>query len=878
MGAVDSNLQLNSMALIIPLDPAQKNELAALLRDLQDRKSPLYHKFLTPAQFAARFGPTEADLNQLKAWLTSQGFTVKGVSNTHTSISFSGKVWQVESALHTQIHQYKLNGETHIANATPLHIPAQFAGVVTHVTGLAGFRPKAKSSQMRPRPNFTFDADNHFLSPGDWATIYNLTPVYQAGFDGTGTHIGVIGQTYAPLADIDNFRAAAGLPATKLNYVCISDADCATPAGTSTAGDLGEADLDIEWAGGIAPNATIDFIYAAFDDPNQGAFEALIDAVGYTATDGSGVVPVISISYGACETLYSVEASLLDQYGQVFNALGQTVVAASGDSGAAGCDDPSVTPAAGGLSVDIPADSTYYTAVGGTILSGDEAVPSTYWLPPLPPPQVGPVNSAIMYIPEEAYNDQSTSGGLYSSGGGESTLFGMPSYQSSLPALPTNSGGRLVPDLAFSASSDHDAYLFCSSSLGVAVNGPTCSNGFLDSTQSVATAGGTSAPTPAFAGVLALLVQRYGPLGNVNPALYAPAYMPATYAATFNDITSGNNIVQCSSPSLGCVTGTMGYTAGTGYDEVTGLGSLNGFALYSAFATNSTYANAPTAIQISLGTNPVALGSSDTMTVQVTSTSGGIPSGTLTFNNIAASFGGVATLTSAGTYTLSFTANSASGFTLGSNPITVNYTPAAGAPFLPSTGTAELTVVTSLPGTSAPPVLFALSSNSGVSGGASFTLSVFGDNFTSSSVVLWNGAVQPTTFVSSTQLNVQISEADIAVDGTYLVSVSNPSPNPGTSIALPFAAIVANPVPAITGASLSVPALTVTGKDFVPNAQVLWNGTPLTTTYISPGILSATIPSTLTVTLPATLTVGNPTFSNPAVINPAGTSAGFTLQ
>jgi hypothetical protein len=188
----------------------------------------------------------------------------------------------------------------------------------------------------------------------------------------------------------------------------------------------------------------------------------------------------------------------------------------------------------------------------------------------------------------------------------------------------------------------------------------------------------------------------------------------------------------------------------------------------------------------------------------------------------------------------------------------------------------DLTVLTSTFDPSQAPVLFSLSPNTATAGGTGFTLSIFGANFVSGSVALWNGAARTTTYVSGTQLNVSLSEADIAAEGTYMVSVSNPSPNPATSAALPFAVIVANPVPTITGDSRSLTAsdsgnyaLTVTGTDFVSKSVVLWNGTSLPTKYVSPGVLLATIPAAdLPPTPPVQLTVSNP----------AGTSPVFNLQ
>ena len=120
LGAVNSEMQLDSMTVNFGLSAAQRTELDALLAAQQDPKSPQYHQWLTQEEYGARFGMTDSDLSKVTGWLTSQGLTVKRVSKSRNAIYFGGKAWQVESAFHTQLHQYKLNGETHFANATEL--------------------------------------------------------------------------------------------------------------------------------------------------------------------------------------------------------------------------------------------------------------------------------------------------------------------------------------------------------------------------------------------------------------------------------------------------------------------------------------------------------------------------------------------------------------------------------------------------------------------------------------------------------------------------------------------------------------------------------------------------------------------------------------
>jgi hypothetical protein len=669
LGAVDSKMQLSSMTLNISLSAAQQTELNALLEVQQDPKSPQYHQWLTQETFAARFGLTDDDLSKVTAWLTAQGFTVQAVSNSRNAIAFLGSVLQVETAFHTQLHQYQLDGETHFANATELRVPASLAGVIRNVRGLNDFRPKANISRMikAPSPEFTTSGGSHFMAPGDWATIYDVTSVYSAGYTGTGAHVGIVGQTYVPKADIDHFRSAAGLSSTKLNYHCISSSNCTNAAGTSTDGDLLEADLDIEWAGGIAENATVDFIYSAHGDTSHNVFDALQYAIQTYKVSGA-VVPVLSMSYESCEQDVSAsDASFFLNLAQQANAQGQTVVVSSGDSGAAGCDahgSASSPIATVGLSAGVPADVPNITAVGGTTFNGDQANPYIYWNS-----STSSVNTALQYIPETVWNDTSGNG-LAASGGAASTIFPQPAWQWT-PADYSGASGRFVPDVAFAASPNHDGYLTCSQVDNSSTYGTSCTSGFVSSAGYLFLGGGTSAGTPSFAGMLTLLTQKYGPLGNINPLLYSLASNPTTYASVFHDITTGNNLVPCSSTATGCVNGQLGYLATAGYDLATGLGSIDGGALYTSLATALKLS--ATSITVTAAPSSVAMGATTTLTAVVSSTKSGTITGTVTFAAGSTNLGSATV--SNGTATLTgVQVTPANGFTAGTTAlITASY-------------------------------------------------------------------------------------------------------------------------------------------------------------------------------------------------------------
>jgi hypothetical protein len=311
----------------------------------------------------------------------------------------------------------------------------------------------------------------------------------------------------------------------------------------------------------VARGATIIFVNS------EDAFTSATYAVTNT------VAPVISITYGLCEQqMTSGQINGMNNVFQQANAQGQTIVAAAGDVGAADCDDGATVPsvATQGLAVDFPGSSPYVTCMGGTEFNEGSG---TYWSSS----NGANSGSAIEYIPEIGWNDTlSAANAVYgypldATGGGASTVFPKPSWQ--VGAGVPRDGQRDVPDVSFDASDLHDPYLTCDpfDSDPNNENPPGCTNGYRDSEDYLNPVGGTSAATPTFAGVVALIIQKTGSWqGNVNPRLYALA---ASAPSAFHDITSGNNQVPCQIGTPNCITGTMGYLAGPGYDQVTGLGT-----------------------------------------------------------------------------------------------------------------------------------------------------------------------------------------------------------------------------------------------------------------------------------------------------------------
>jgi subtilase family serine protease len=648
LGRADASKLLHGVTLAFRPSTTQQQDLNNLLAQQQDRSSPNYHKWLTPTQFADRFGMTRGDIQRVTAWLQSQGFAVTAVANSRNEISFDGTVSQIEVAFATEIHNYLVNGELHFANATDPSVPSALAGSVLAIGHLHDFAPKPRA---KARPHLTsYVSGNHFVTPGDFATIYDVAPLYSAGSDGTGQKIAIVGQSSVNPTDLSNFRSAAGLPASTPQMVLLS-----STTSTRCAGDEGESDLDLEWSGGVAKNASIIFVYAGLstgDTCTNRNGDTVWDALHYAVQNT--VAPFISTSYGFCES--GLGQTFVDQvqgWAQQANSQGQTIVAASGDDGAADCDG-TVSSATQGLAVDAPAAIPEVTGMGGNTFTGDaagtltgtapttNADATTYWSGTTN--STDTISSALSYIPEDAWNDTAADGSLSASGGGASIYFAKPSWQTGT-GVPAD-GKRDVPDLSFAASPNHDGYLVCSEDGANGAIQSSCTAGFRTGAGGTFTVvGGTSVAAPTFAAILALINESLGNtppsgLGNVNPNLYTFA---GSNPSAFHDVTTGNNIVPCTSGTPNCPATApfqFGFSAGTGYDQVTGLGSVDADKLAIAWAASITrFLTSATPLTPA----SVSAGNSVTSTVTITPQNGfsgtvtlgctGLPPGaTCTFN------------------------------------------------------------------------------------------------------------------------------------------------------------------------------------------------------------------------------------------------------
>jgi hypothetical protein len=343
--------------------------------------------------------------------------------------------------------------------------------------------------------------------------------------------------------------------------------------------DAEEATLDVEIVGGAAPGATVLYVWGSSVD---WALQWTIDDVQ---------AQVISESYAGCE---GPGADFYQTLALQANAEGITWVSAAGDSGAAGCDGMGSSAASGGYSAEAPASAPSVTAVGGTGFASDNS--GQYWDASSQPGGT----TALSYVPETGW---SSAQAVFAGGGGVSSIFGKPGYQSDF--YTTNTSQRMVPDVSFAASPVSSPY-------AVVFNG------------SEIMIGGTSAATPLFAGIVTLLnnylvsngtIGAPG-LGNINPTLYR---LSETSPSAFHDVATGSNDVPCTAGSPDCSGGAIGYPAQPGYDLATGLGSVDAYLL----ASNWTSAQlTPTTAKLSVSAAEIEAQQNLTMTVTVESAAG----------------------------------------------------------------------------------------------------------------------------------------------------------------------------------------------------------------------------------------------------------------
>lgn len=521
--------QTVGLALTLPL--RNQADLSDLLARLYTPGDPLHGQFLTPAEFTARFGPTESDYAAVAAAAKSAGLQVTGTHPNRLIIDVSGPASAVETAFGLRLQNYRAT-DGHVfraPDAGPL-LPRGMAGRVAGVVGL----DTALRLHSHLRPNLipsvlsghSESGPGGGLAPSDIKTAYSLNSV---GANGSGQAIALFElDGYAP-SDVTAYEKNFGLPAVPLQNILVDGVS------GGAGGNADEVTLDIELAQALAPNLSKIYVY---ETPNVNNTQNYLDGYNRIATDN--LAKQVSTSWGGAEdqsftALVNGENPIFQQMA----AQGQSIFSATGDFGA--YDDGAA------LTVDDPAAQPYVTGTGGTSLAtngtgGSYAAESAWGL---------------------AYNvndPNSTNGGEFGvgGGGGFSAIWPTPSYQTALVPAPAM---RSVPDIALNSDPQTGYSVYVGGSWQVF--------------------GGTSAAAPLWAGFTALVNQQRtaagkAPVGFLNPVIYQIG-ASAAYTTDFHDIISGSNLY---------------YPATPGYDNAAGWGSLNGSALLNTLVSGLPAASA----------------------------------------------------------------------------------------------------------------------------------------------------------------------------------------------------------------------------------------------------------------------------------------------
>jgi kumamolisin len=572
----------SSGPFVVVLGLRNQAALDALLADISNPRSPNFRKFLTPAEFGARFGQSPETVAEVTSYLTSQGFTVTKSYANNLLLTVSGSNAQIAATFGATVHDYELNGLQYWALASKPVFPPQLSSVVA----LAGLSSKPTVNSHRaavprggllahdasiplglPTPGRAATGMPGSYTVADLALQNNINPLYAKGLTGAGKTIGIVTLAAYDQSDVYAYWNAIGVDTGRSRITDVL-VEGGASAGFGPGSDgAGETTLDIEQAGGLAPGAEVR-VYIGPATTDSGFIDTFAQAID------ENVVDVLSTSWGGPEI--NSDPALLTAYHALFEqaaAQGMPVIAASGDSGA--FDVYQQTPYPGCttlLSVDWPASDPLVLAAGGTTLPN--ATQHKFGVVAVNTERPWGWDYLKGYVvanygQDEYYANYYGVGG----GGGVAMMYPRPAYQGGLAGvltsasaqslycgptvtgagwqdfidLPGGYAGRNVPDVSLDAD-PFSGYLVYEK--GAWTNGN----------------GGTSFVAPQLNGILALISQGVsGRIGQIGPQLYA-AFKAKGYAAgsPFRAITAGDNEY---------------YKAASHYNPATGLGSLDVEAL-----------------------------------------------------------------------------------------------------------------------------------------------------------------------------------------------------------------------------------------------------------------------------------------------------------
>lgn len=380
--------------------------------------------------------------------------------------------------------------------------------------------------------------------PLQYRKAYNLEPLYKAGITGKGRTIVIVDSFGSPTIqhDLDVYSKQFGIASTKVDVVKWGNVPAFDPKNSDMTGWAGETTLDVEMAHAVAPDAKIVLVETAVaETEGTTGLPEMMDAE--KAMIDHGVGDVISQSFGATENTFpgfdKGDFSSISKLRYAFKDAAKkhvTVLASSGDGGAT----DNTADGKGYYKERVnswPSSDPLVTSIGGTQLHLDD--------------------KGNRVKPDSVYNDHGAGGG------GQSHVFGRPSFQNSVKGVVGNRRG--TPDISMSAAVDGGAWIYSSYD-------PTATGWDIT--------GGTSEACPLFSGIVALADQAAGHrVGNINEALYSlnkkSGHGRNTGIVDVNDGT--NNSYQ----------GVEGYTAVNGYDMATGVGTVDAARFVPALARAS---------------------------------------------------------------------------------------------------------------------------------------------------------------------------------------------------------------------------------------------------------------------------------------------------
>jgi len=795
LGTLPAGRTVSGAVALKPSDPAG---LAAFATAVSTPSSSLYHHYLTPGEFSARFGPTRAEVASVEGQLRASGVDVTLVSSNRLLVDFRSTAAKLGAAFHTTLRSYRLaGGRTAFAPTSAVKLPATVAGSVQSVIGLdtlaqahpQGMQPMAIRGDQTGRRKAKIPSGASQATAGgpaacsaasaaateyggltdtQIANAYGVNGLYRAGDTGAGQTIAVYELEPFRTADIKAFdtcyfgSAKAGTMAGRLSVTKVD-------GGQQTGPGSGEAELDIEDVSALAPGAKIQ----VYEAPNT-SFGAVDE---YNAIVSADQAKEITTSWGLCEPdiqrfepgSEAVENVIFEQAA----AQGQAVFAAAGDAGTDTCAYHAASPVLPVFSLNDPASQPYVTSVGGTTIT-DATNP--------------PV--------EQVWNDGNEWG---AGGGGISAVWSAPAWQkdAKVPGLFNRTVLKAAGEVAGAYQEK-----FCSTSLATCRETPDVSAQADEFTGAITvdydgtweTFGGTSSATPLWAAMLADInaskaCTATSGVGFADPALYAVASVPSEYAASFNDVTTGNN--DGYGATAGLFPASKGYdmATGLGTPRVTGPGGAKGLAFYLCDNAGSAAARVD-------GLNPAAVSESTATTVTVTGS--GFENGTTP--DVAGVQVGAAHVTGVkvtSPTTLTFTsplaaalAPNGSGQGSGIYDVTVTLTNGKTSPVTPA---GRLTVYHPSTSSTAAPVVATVQPSGGNEATPPKAVTIYGSGFTGATQVTFGGVAATNVVVSdggdeltvtppaySSTATTCLISGELTKDGVCQTQVQVTTPN-GTS-------------------------------------------------------------------------------------------------